>query len=756
MTDTGPADAGTVETRQEAAPDNAALCRFWLNQISLAEKDEEGWRKRAQKVLDLYADSDRKKGKQSERFNILYSNVQTLAPALLPAVPKPDVRQRFRDKDPVATAAADMLERCAATQCDMYDFAQVARSAVLDRCLPGRAVVRIDYEISYADEAGTDVALQSVSPRQVMWDDFRRGPGRTWSEVTWIAFKHKLRREELEALAPDIGKKVELDLSPDGRDDRRDDDEQNVYKRAEVWEVWDKDTRKVIWIARSHKDAPLKVEDDTLRLSGFFPIPRPLYAIEQPDSLEPIEEYRQYEDQARELEKISRRIDKIVSGLKVRGMTASQIKELARVAKADDNEMIVAESGDAMAALSQGGLDKAIWMWPLDEAIKALQQLYVQREAIKQTIYEITGISDILRGQVDSREKLGQSQLKANWGSLRMEHAKAEVQRFLRDLVRIKTEIIAEHFEPAQLMMMSGLNLPTQAQVEQQAAMAHQQGQQPPEAPPVTLEAVMAIIRSDAMRTFRVDIETDASVAGDEQAEKQMMNEFVAGTVQYWTGMAPIIQGGFPKEVAVGLYQAAARRFNLGRDVDELLDDLSEAPVPPPQPEQGGPDPAAEQAKAQAEIQAKQAEAENKLKMMAAEDQRKEAEHRRAMEKLAIERDIKMIDKAVAELNAKVKTGEILVPPEAPEQPDPLDGELKKADIEVRRAQAGKMMREADAVGQETQERQDTTMALQAVTETLQQILARTEESNAAVVRALSAPRVVKTPRGEYRSEMVN
>lgn len=655
MTDAADNNAASIETRADAGVGNPALARFWTMQLDLSDKDEESWRKRGRKVCDIYADNARKKdadtSKRSVKFNILYSNVQTLAPALLPSVPQPDVRRRFRDEDDIGGVAADMLERCASTLCDQYDFAHVAKQAVLDRCLPGRAVVRVEYEpVIEEDEAGQpkQITYQAVRCRQVHWEDFRRGPGRSWDEVTWIAFRHKLRREDCVRLFGDkMGRAVPLNLEPDQKDFHKDDDP-NIYKQAEVWEVWDKDKREIVWISKEFKDSALKVEPDTLDLQDFYPIPRPLYAIEQPDSLEPVEELRQYEDQARELDKITRRIDKIVGGLKVRGIAASTIAEFSKVSNADDNQLVAVTAADTLAAMQAGGLDKAVWMWPLDQAITALKELYVQREAIKQTIYEIVGISDILRGSVDPNEKLGQSQLKASWGSRRLDTGREEVQRFLRDLIRLKVEIIANHFEPEQIMMMSGIKLPSAAEKQQAQMMLQAQPPQPgqpaPQIPPQieamlskpSLEEVMQVIRSDALRTFRVDVETDQTVVGDEQKDKQTHIEFLRGTAEYFTAMAPVIAGGLPVKFAIGLYAATARRFKLGRDVEdelsELQDNPPDPPPPPPDPDMlkaqteaklAEQDAGLRQQEAQSKIELSKQEAAAKLQIAQAESQGK-------------------------------------------------------------------------------------------------------------------------------------
>ena len=48
--------------------------------------------------------------------------------------------------------------------------------------------------------------------------------------------------------------------------------------------------------------------------------------------------------------------------------------------------------------LIAGGLANHIWMVPIDIWVQALDKLFLAREQLKQAIYEIMGISDIMRG----------------------------------------------------------------------------------------------------------------------------------------------------------------------------------------------------------------------------------------------------------------------------------------------------------------------------------------------------------------------
>ena len=86
----------------------------------------------------------------------------------------------------------------------------------------------------------------------------------------------------------------------------------NAQKRAKVHETWDKNARKVYWWAESYNEELLDEKDDPLGLEGFWPTPKPLFSTLTNDSLIPIPDYTEYEDQARELDDLTTRIDALV------------------------------------------------------------------------------------------------------------------------------------------------------------------------------------------------------------------------------------------------------------------------------------------------------------------------------------------------------------------------------------------------------------------------------------------------------------
>jgi hypothetical protein len=289
------------------------------------------------------------------------------------------------------------------------------------------------------------------------------------------------------------------------------------------------------------------------------------------------------------------------------------------------------------------------------------------REALKATIYEITGLSDIVRGASVASETAAAQQIKAQFGSIRIQDRQAEVQRMARDAVRLMAELIGEKFEPETLGLMTGVDLPQaqQKMMAQQAAMMAQQAGQPvpPEIEQVlsvpSWDEVLQVLRSDAMRGYRVDIETDSTVQADVARLKTNAAEFVQGFGGFIQAVGPAVQAGaMPMDVVADLLTAFARNFKLGRQAEDALERMGKiAAQPAPQQDQGAAAEAqAEQQRVAMEMQVKQAEVQAKAQL----DQEKLAleAQRMAMEAQIKEREIAVREAEVA-LKAQVETARL-------------------------------------------------------------------------------------------------
>ena len=375
------------------------------------------WTARTKKILKRYRDDTRgQTGNETAKFNILWSNVQTLIPAVYAKLPQADVSRRFGDNDPVSRVASLLIERAIDFEIEHYpDFRSTMRYSVEDRFLGGRGVAWARYEPHVAPQGIGDDGLQITEdieqgedgemPEQieyecapvdyVHWRDFGHSTARTWEEVTcvwrWVYMTY-------EALAERFGeekaKKIPLDQGPEPLNAYN--ESKKSYNRAKICELWDKETNKVYWLSKS---VPVFIDerDDPLQLEGFFPCPKPLYATTTSDSLVPVPDFVLYQDQAMELDILSDRIDGLVKSLRVRGVYDASQPALQRLmTEGDNNSLIPVDKW--MAFGEKGGLKGSIDLLPLDTLAAALMQCDQARDNIKQQIYEISGISDIIRG----------------------------------------------------------------------------------------------------------------------------------------------------------------------------------------------------------------------------------------------------------------------------------------------------------------------------------------------------------------------
>lgn len=733
MPDNDYTNDGSMEVPADAGKGPAGVVNRWVTELDLADKQEADWRKRARDVEARYRDENTDSTQpgrynSANRFNILYSNVQTICPTLYNQSPSPDVRRRYRDADPIGKEVSEVLERCLSFSMDECDFDRYMRLAVKDQQLCGRGVTRVRYNPAFADETDEmsgdsyeSLQGEEVKFEHVGWADFRHGPGQTWEQVQWVAFRHLMTRDELKSKFGDkMGEEVTLDYAPMGLEDKDGAPITDTFKRATIWEVWCNRQKEVIYISKSLKERPLKTEPDPLKLRNFFPTPRPLYAMESTDSLVPVEPFRFYRDQADELDKITLRISGIIAACKVRGIYDSTITEMQNIMDAAENMMIPAQ--DVLPLMQSGGLANAIWMWPIEKIAGILGQLYQQREQIKTTIYEITGIADIMRGSSAAMETLGAQQLKVQFGTMRLDDSRRDIQRYARDLIRIAAEIISEQFTPESLQMMTDIQLPTMEEKQQiittqmqsmamQAPpmgppMAPGQPGQPelapppvPPAPPAltpemleilekpTWEECIQLLRDDKQRSFRVDIETDSTISGDYAADQQAITQLLQGVSAFIADAGPAVEAGYlPIEAAKSMIMAAVRRFKLGREVEDALDMIGENdPAANAEQQEGA---GVEQA-LQMKLQIEQQEAQIKQQEVQQKMQIDQA-------KMTLESQIKQADLAMQEKELVLREREIAIKEFEAQKPEPDVANKIQADMLMAREKMQFEAMEAD------------------------------------------------------------
>ena len=584
----------------------------WLSVISTYDNEFKKWDARVTKIVRRYRDDTRTaSGGETAKFNVLWSNVQTLVPAVYARMPKADVARRFGDNDQVGRVASLLIERALDYEIEHYpDFRSAMKNSVEDRFLGGRGIawVRYDphiktvdvpedgYQITedvesegaeYASESnpmdgmGSDPGDFTAAPEPVEeieyecsptdyvhWKDFGHSSARTWEEVTCVWRWVYMSKESLtERFGPEVASKISFDTSPDQWGGNK--NSQNNDK-AKVCELWDKESGKVYWICKDYQNF-LDERDDPLELEGFFPCPKPLYATTTSDTLVPVPDFVLYQDQANEMDILTDRIDGLVKALRVRGVYDQSQPALQRLLTEGDNNTLIPVD-KWMAFSEKGGLKGSIDILPINDIAATLLQCYQAQQQIKGQIYDITGISDIIRGQSVASETATAQQIKGQYAGLRLRAMQDGVAMFASELLRLKAQIICSKFQPETILKY--------AAADQMSAEDQQM-----------IPAAMQLLQSDPLRSFRIEIAADSLVQIDENQTKQDRMEFLTALSNFMREALPVGQSSpemVPAIVAVmkfgigGFKQAKSIEGILDAALQQMTKKAAEAAQQPP------------------------------------------------------------------------------------------------------------------------------------------------------------------------------
>lgn len=594
-----------------------ANINFWKMQLDNAKRVNEPWLTEAldnyriyyNTTIDshgsyLYSSSFPGNKLHNHSYNLFYSNVETKRPLLYSKLPNLDIRRRYRDKDRVSRITSELLERVCNYFLDNYNYDIRFKKVVLDKLITGRGLARLVFESGFVEKEvegeitnETDLNLKKIRIDFVPYDRVLMETAKRWEDVSWLAFKHQLSKGEVAEL---IGKKQAEKLNyPDSvltgiefkeKTGHEKEELKVINTRITVWEIWDKERRKIILFAPDSDIGILKEMEDAYNLEDFFPIPRPLGLLSNNISTIPIPEFRQYKIQYLELQEVEDRIRLLVKQAKACGLYND------KMTSTDVSNLLNRSDGviTPVAFPTDQDINKMIYMKDIVAIVNAINALLVQKAQIINDIREITGISDIVRGTTEAQETATAQKLKGDFAVSRMQIDQQEIEFYIRDVLKLMVELIAENYSIQELVQIGGLEIiniqqiiqkvqqqadqqdldeqKTQALIQQTIQQIQSQLKTTFSATSLELPEIDRMLKEDKFRDFNIDIETESTVKMDNDIEKAQRIELLNALSGALQQLVPLQQAGQITEDALKeILGFIIRPFKVGRNLEEAL-----------------------------------------------------------------------------------------------------------------------------------------------------------------------------------------
>ncbi len=636
-------EQGTIQSRSDFKSTPQGLQQLWTLEIQAAKKNREEFLKQGDEAVCRYLDERKDSNGPKSRLNLYHSNVTTLRALLYGKTPKVDVGRRYNDSmDDDARVGAEMLDRILNTdiECDDGGFTAALRYALEDWTGPGLGQVWLRYEVGeeettpgQAAKVGADGAELAPAVPEVVkrpeedaevdyihWRDFLWSPCRTWHEVRWVAKRLEMTKDKAKKRWSDADKLPLQSRAPDEKEGKISEQVKDAWSRVEVWEIWDKDTKTQLFFCEGY-DRILEVNEDPLELYGFFPCPRPLIANATTGKFMPKPDLFLAKDLYDEIDVITHRIKRLEDCAKVRWAYDSSVPELQRIfQEAFEGQGVGVKNWNAL--MEKGGIAGAMQFTPLDIIVKALEVLSARRAEKIQLLYQITGMSDIVRGQAAQRATATEQSIKAQFASTRIQTSQDELARFASDVQKLRAEIISRWFSEETIVERSNVMRTAGAQ---------------------RVQAAMAIIKSDIWQ-YRVTVRPESIALPDMATQRQERSEAVQGLGAYFGAMTPLVNMAASKPQALGAVmqfvietgQWMITGLRGASEIEEAFDrfaatvkQIASQPPPPPQP-----DPKLQVAEIQA--QAEMGKAQATMQQTAMDTQASQAEHLQQMREMAM------------------------------------------------------------------------------------------------------------------------
>lgn len=345
---------------------------------------------------------------------------------------------------------------------------------------------------------------------------------RKWNEVTRCAMEyHYSYRDFKKKFGQAALDKITL----------ADIEEHKTGKPIIVFEYWDKLYKECRWLAENSNDffqpehdaefskttGLEEVEEETKEydnsdlygLSTFYPCTEPLVFNNTPRNFWPTPEFFQVGDIIDDINTIFSRLVLLTKAVRVRFLYDSSVPQLSSlIGETGEGGGLGIPNLEKQLIAGKGTLAMLVQYFPVDEIIQGLNNMYQAFSQRLDTFYQVTGMSDLIRGQTnpDSDKTYGERQLEGKFALNRIEPYQRKAQEWLKNNYQIGMEM--------------GLKMFSDQTIDDYIT-------------PQTLDdedkqryvGALALLKDNKRSRFRVDFETDSTIAINENWRRQQAIE---------------------------------------------------------------------------------------------------------------------------------------------------------------------------------------------------------------------------------------
>jgi hypothetical protein len=594
----------TYNPEEKKQPSNT-----WMGRIESSGREEQTWRNKAslywRRYLNRYGLGGTVASQQASktRSNVLFSNVEFFRASVLPQMPQPVIRERYAkqqaDDDTQKqfySVCADIVERAIEYAVKSLDNKKAVERFKNDALITGRGVLWVVFNAD--DDGQGGLKNERIELKHLSYNDFRMSPARNWEEVWWVARRILLDKEGLKKrFGPEVVDKISMTYPTSNDEQWKGDNTVQYESRAEIWEIWDKKSKKIAFVSPGYPDV-LEENTDPYKLTNFFPTPEPLRLITDPNTMLPNPEFDIYKQEADDLAECAERKSALLHSIRARCFVPmTYMEDVAKLNEVGDSEYVPIDANSAVLN-SDGGVATIFQYEPIEQRASVISSINDEMQALTSAIYDITGRSDAMTesgaapGEGGDAETATRTIMKGKFGSLRLQKKQELFNDYINEIYKICSELICEMYGEQTLAEITAISLPTdeekqqdainkqqkemeRQQAEQQAQMqAEQQAQQqqgdpndpnaqqeqqeapqpePPQEEPVdiryenyikkpTWPQVKAFLKDTRLAAYLLDVETEMNVWEADSETQQARVSLFDTFIEKIGAITPIIQ----------------------------------------------------------------------------------------------------------------------------------------------------------------------------------------------------------------------